>query len=168
MSTTVNQLKKDVNKLFEPLTPEEKAEYVNMECWRCVDENSDGRMADLNKTIINFTRPPWNNLDCFNYTNTLHNLQIREMHRRWTRDRILGLIREDALIEVLLIYAEHQHFIDATLPVKQRGKKWKSNLKIQGESIEELSEFRNKIRKEINDSMKDDSWDKHGIERPYV
>lgn len=159
--------------MYDSLTPEQKARYANREIWRSIDENLEGkngeaRLAELMKTLEKFKLNPMNPADAVKHMQTFYLEGIREIILRATNARIAGLVREYSIVLTVLSREEERHAIHANLPIKQRGKEWKTQLKILEKSVEGIIQYNNNILKEIKDTIDSDFWDRNGIERPHL
>jgi len=167
---TVKTLKRSVEKMFETLSPEEKAKYLSDEWWRVCDEAAIGndvaaKIADLRqveKKYVMSLHP----MNFIKYCQENRDLDLNEWARRYFCAVISGFEREKALISLLRISTEREYRYESIKPEDQRCKTWKDDLNMLDDRIELLNKRENAIKKEMDNILAADFWDTNGIERP--
>jgi hypothetical protein len=171
MTVTVGKLTKNVEKMFESLTPVEKARYISKERWRIADEvrtgkNVIGQEADL-ETIQNRFIMPMGAVDFIQYSQELYNLDTLGWTLVYIRRVIEDLQREDTLLH-LVISVTNRECNNLYKKPKERGKSWQSDYKLARDRALICWKRRCQIKIELDSLLKSDFWDKNNLERPRV
>ncbi len=170
--TTANDVKKALDKAYDKLTPEERAHVVSASGWKIADtyarrEDITAQVQEQHRFIDKYV----DNLTNSQFIHFLIALADRyevEWGRRYCSMYIQGLVREDALIGMLLINLDCRWFNEIELaPKKEYGTPWwtKKRDKI-AKQITIVRERKRVIAADIDEILEGDIWEIRQMQRP--
>jgi len=174
---TVSEIKKKIDEVYDNLSPEELGKYVSKEFWSIADsmargEDASHQQKDL-ETVIDKYVYPLNEWGFIKYLRSVCEADEKEWGRRSFNTYLEGLVRQDALISLLLIQFDTSWRYEIIL----RGKdlsglmddaEWIEHREHTKKMIKELRERKREIAEEIQDILSSEFWDIRGIPRPDV
>jgi hypothetical protein len=173
MSGTVESLKKYAEKIFDDLSPEERARYASDEMMRISKEFAAGidtssSVEDLDRFIDRYvsTQPYY---DYIRYLRALYKLDTDKLGVDVLITHLVGLQREADLLDIvirsfkIIDILSHESAKLAKLP----DERVKGVLFDWSKTISQLEGRRDQALKEIDELKHSDVWEKLGLSQPH-
>jgi hypothetical protein len=172
MSMTMSELRKNVDRAYDKLTPKERARMVSAGLWEIADAWARGEeiaeQQEEHRRFIDRYVAPLTNNEFIRYLIALADCDGAEWGRRYHVTLIQGLVREDALITLLLINLDRRWEREIVCaPSKENGsQKWIETRDRIRSQITGLRDRKRAIAAETDAIFESDFWEIGKIERP--